>query len=139
MSAPIRDSPGVYSASDFVELKNLQVKVDRVIYNPDFEGPLDRPYCFIYHISIHNNSGEHIAVKGRKWVVTNATGGITVVEGAGVVGKFPQLNPGEVFRYNSFHLLETPTGAAEGSYLAIDKKGRKILARIPRFEMRATR
>jgi ApaG protein len=122
---------------EIAELKGLRVTVDRVIYNADFEGPADRPYCFVYHISIHNGSDEHVAIKGRKWVVTNASGDVTAVEGAGVVGQFPELDPGDTFSYNSFHLLETKTGAAEGSYLGIDTRGRKVRARIPRFEMKA--
>ena len=127
------DSPG-----EIAELKDLRVTVDRVEYNPDFEGPSDRPYCFVYYISIHNGSDAHVAIKGRKWVVTNAAGEITAVEGAGVVGQFPELDPGDTFSYNSFHLLETKTGAAEGSYLGIDTRGRRVRARIPRFEMKAT-
>jgi ApaG protein len=122
--------------ADIIDLKGLRVTVDRIVYNVDFEGPLDRPYCFAYFITIHNDSDRRIAIKGRKWVVTNAAGEITAVEGAGVVGQFPALDPGETFSYNSFHLLETKTGAAEGSYLGVDSKGRKVRARIPRFEMK---
>ena len=122
---------------DFIELQKLRVTVDRVVYNPDFEGPADRPYCFIYHISIRNDSDTHVAIKGRKWVVTDAAGRVTAVEGSGIVGQFPELDPGDTFTYNSFHLLETRTGSAEGSYLGVDQRGRKILARIPRFEMAA--
>ncbi len=126
------------SPGDIVELKELRVTVDRVVYNPGFEGPADRPYCFIYYISIRNESDTHVAIKGRKWVVTNADGDVTAVEGAGVVGQFPELDPGDTFTYNSFHLLETKTGSAEGSYLGMDARGRKVLARIPRFAMVAT-
>ena len=126
------------SGGEIMELKGLHVTVDRVVYNPAFEGPADRPYCFNYFISIHNQSTTHVAIKGRKWVVTNADGDVTAVEGAGVVGQFPELDPGDTFSYNSFHLLETKTGAAEGSYLGIDPDGRKVRARIPRFEMKAT-
>jgi len=127
----------VSSSADFVELKELRVTVDRVVYNPNFESPADRPYCFIYIITIHNGSGTRVSIKGRKWVVTNADGDVTAVEGSGVVGQTPQLDPGQSFTYNSFHLLETRTGHAEGSYLGIDDQGRRIRARIPRFEMNA--
>ena len=76
-----------------------------------------------------------MTIKGRKWVVTNEGGDVTVVEGEGVVGKLPRIDPGEKFSYNSFHLLDTRCAVAEGSYLGVDPNGRKVLTRIPRFEM----
>jgi ApaG protein len=69
-------------------------------------------------------------------VVTNERGEIAALEGEGVVGEWPVILPGEKFSYNSFHLLDTISGVAEGSYLGIDALGRKVLARIPRFTMR---
>jgi len=57
------------------------------------------------------------------------------VEGAGVVGQFPTVNPGDKFSYNSFHLVDTRTAVAEGSYLGVDASGRTVLTRIPRFKL----
>jgi ApaG protein len=67
--------------------------------------------------------------------VTNNRGEVTAVEGDGVVGQFPTIAPGEKFTYNSFHLLDTESAVAEGSYLGMDARGRKVLARIPLFRM----
>jgi ApaG protein len=78
---------------------------------------------------------ETVTIRGRKWVVTNAHGEITAVEGEGVVGVSPEIPPGEKFSYNSYHLLDTPTGKAEGSYIGTDASGRKVLTRIPAFQM----
>ena len=119
----------------FIEPKDLWVTVDRVIFYPAFESPPDRPYCFVYFITIHNETGQTVTIKGRKWVVTNERGEITAVEGDGVVGQFPTIPTGEHFSYNSFHLLDTRSGAAEGSYLGVDTQGTKLVTRIPRFEM----
>ena len=58
------------------------------------------------------------------------------VEGAGVVGQFPSIEPGEHFSYNSFHLLAGRSAIAEGSYLGLNAAGQKVLTRIPKFEMR---
>lgn len=68
-------------------------------------------------------------------MVTNAAGQITAVEGDGVVGQMPRIVPGDSFSYNSFHLLDTTSAVAEGSYLGIDDAGNPVLARIPRFKM----
>ena len=126
---------GVSHSSDFQELKGLKVTVDRVVHQPNVATPPDRPHCFVYFISIHNGSDVAVTIKGRKWVVTDQDGEVTAVEGDGVVGQFPTIEPGERFSYNSFHLLNTRFAVAQGSYLGVDETGRKVLARIPRFEM----
>jgi ApaG protein len=116
----------------FIELEGLRVTVDRVEYSPGLEG---QPHRFVYFISIHNDSEETVRIRGRKWVVTNDRGQTVVVEGDGVVGQFPTLPPGGNFSYNSFHLLGTRRGRAEGSYFGLDSRGRRIMTRIPPFDL----
>jgi ApaG protein len=125
------------NAAQIHEPANLFVTVDRVVFQPDAATPADRPYCFAYFITIHNETDRAVTIKGRKWVVTSATGEITAVEGEGVVGETPKIQPGGKFSYNSFHLIETPTAIAQGSYLGIDEEGQRVLTRIPKFEMAA--
>ena len=125
MSAPV----------SFLELPGLRVTVDRIEHDPDAQAPLDRPHCFAYFITIHNQSDRAVAIKGRKWVVKNERGVITAVEGDGVVGQFPVIKPGEKFSYNSFHFTDTRTAVAEGSYIGVDAEGRKVLTRIPKFRL----
>ncbi len=122
-------------AAEFFEPEGLHVSVDRVEYQAHAVTSAERPHCFAYYITIHNNTDGPITIKGRKWVVTNDQGGITAVEGDGVVGQFPKIEPGKEFSYNSFHLLETGSAIAEGSYLGLDQGGRKVLTRIPKFKM----
>lgn len=121
--------------SDLIELPGLRVTVDRVVYEPDAETPPERPHCFAYFITIHNDSGVRVTIKGRKWVVTSTRGEVIVVEGDGVVGKCPVLDPGDSFSYDSCHLLDGNSAVAEGSYLGLDEQGRKVFTRIPKFRM----
>jgi ApaG protein len=123
------------STSEFTEPPGLWVTVDDVIYQPNVPTPVDRPHCFVYFISIHNDTPVPVTIKGRKWIVTNALGEITAVEGDGVVGQFPTIPPGDKFSYNSFHLLDTSTGKARGSFLGLDDNGRTVIARIPAFDL----
>jgi ApaG protein len=125
----------VTSSQGFLEPKGLRVTVDRVIYNPEARTPADRPHCFIYVITIHNGSEHAVTIKGRKWVVTNDRGEVSALEGDGVVGQTPTINPGQKFTYNSFHLLDSKTAEAAGSYVGMDDLGRKVLTRIPPFQM----
>ena len=118
-----------------VELVGLNVVVDRVVYQPDMATPEDRPHCFAYFITIQNDSDITVTIKGRKWVVNEADGNKTVVEGDGVVGMFPELAPGESFDYHSFHLFSGGWAAATGSYIGVDENGRSLITRIPEFRM----
>jgi len=119
---------------DFRELPGLGVRIDRVVYRPDFEAPADRPYAFAYFITIRNESPETVTIKGRKWVVTDAGGQRVVVEGDGVVGQFPRLRTGEQFSYNSHHVIGSDSHA-EGSYIGVTDAGEAVITRIPKFEM----
>ena len=123
-------------ASPIAELDGLRVTVDRVTFMPQLQATEDRPFPFVYFITIHNDSAETVTIKGRKWVVTDADGDTQVVEGDGVVGKFPRLEPGENFSYNSYHTIGSDS-AAEGAYIGITEEGSPVLVRIPRFEMKA--
>lgn len=118
-----------------VELPGLRVTVDRVVFNPNAQTPADQPYCFVYFITIHNDSEVSVTIRGRKWVVRGDDGEYLSVEGAGVVGQTPFLQPGESFSYNSHHLLRTKSAWAEGAYIGLDSDGRAVYTRIPRFEM----
>ena len=118
-----------------LEVEGLTVVVDRVIYQSDMATPEDRPHCFAYFITIHNNSKKMVTIKGRKWVVDEADGKKTVVEGDGVVGLYPALEPGETFDYHSFHLFGGPWAVANGSYIGVDDNGQTVVARIPEFRM----
>ncbi len=122
-------------SSKFIELPGLRVTVDKVVHHPKADSPSDRPHCFVYFITIHNDSEVAVTIRARKWVVTNERGEVMALEGEGVVGQSPNIPPGESWSYNSFHLLDTPTAVAEGSYLGLDAEGRRVIVRIPKFRM----
>jgi ApaG protein len=116
------------------ELPGLWVSIDRVEFNPHEEGTPDRPYGFVYHITIHNDSPHVVTIKGRKWVVTNAENSKLVIEGEGVVGETPRLAPGTQFHYQSYHLIASDS-MAEGAYLGQVDNGERVFVRIPPFKM----
>ena len=120
----------------FTELPGLHVTVDRVEPMPHLDAPPERPHPFVYFLTIHNDSDVTVTIKGRKWVVTDVGGQSVVVEGDGVVGQFPCLDPGEHFSYNSYHTIGADS-AAEGALFGVTDAGAFVLTRIPRFEMRA--
>jgi ApaG protein len=121
-----------------IELTSLRVSVNRVVHVPHLDAPADRPHPFVYYITIHNDSTETVTIRGRKWVVTDADGQRLVVEGDGVVGKFPRLEPGEQFSYNSYHTIGSDS-VAEGAFFGVTEDGKRVFTRIPPFPLHVPR
>jgi ApaG protein len=117
------------------ELKNAQVVLDRLIYQP-VEATLasEHPHAFIYFLTIRNLSDRRFTLLGRKWIITHADGSTMVVEGDKIVGQTPTLAPGESFTYNSYHVTSV-NAVARGSFHGVDEFGQPIYVKIPSFEM----
>ncbi len=115
------------------ELAGLRVKVDDVVYMPSLEAPVEKPHPFVYFLSIHNDSDVAVEIRGRKWVVREASGEVTVVEGDGVVGQFPVIEPGGHFSYNSYHVV-AGNAEVEGAFFAEAPDG-WVFTRIPSFTL----
>ncbi len=73
-------------------------------------------YAYAYTISIHNTSIYTIQIHSRKWVIKDGDMKDRIVEGAGVVGAFPILKPGEKFTYRSYMVMRSRYGSAYGTY-----------------------
>ena len=128
----------VYStaATPLQERAGLSARVDGVALAPGVDAPADRPYAFTYTVTVSNRSTGPVTIRGRKWVIKDiATGRCHVVEVDGVAGRFPRLEPGECFRYESFHVVAADS-LAEGALLACDDAGRPLLVRLAPFVMR---
>ena len=118
------------------ERAGIRASVDQVAFAPNLEAPQDRPFPFLYAVTIHNESPAAITLKARKWVITDLiSGNRHVIEGDGVAGGFPRLGPGESFGYESYHVVAA-NSYVEGSYLACDAAGAPMLVRIPPFTVR---
>ncbi len=116
------------------ELPGLTATVTQVVHAADMVGPPGKPHVFVYFITIANDSEEIVTIKGRKWVVRESSGETIAVEGDGVVGEFPRLEPGEKFDYNSSHAVGCDA-AAEGAYLGLTDGGEAVFTRIPKFPL----
>lgn len=121
-------------AGEMHEFEGLRVKVDDVIYMPSLDAPDAKPHPFVYFISIHNDSSIPVTIRGRKWVLREDDGEVIVVEGDGVVGQTPVIEPGGHFSYNSYHVS---SGGAQvsGAFFGETATGDWIFTRIPDFRL----
>ena len=104
-------------------------------YDAERSAPQERYYFFAYQVRISNVGGETAQLISREWVITDGNGEVREVEGPGVVGEQPVLDPGAVHRYTSGAILKTPIGSMEGTYEMHEAGGRVFQARIPRFRL----
>lgn len=74
-------------------------------------------FAFSYKIRIENTSEFTVQLLRRHWFIYNANGSFTEVEGEGVIGQQPVLEPGQVHEYISGCNLPTPIGKMNGTYL----------------------
>ena len=121
--------------SEIIEYRGLRVNVDEVVYMPGLDSPGDKPHPFVYFITIYNDSPMSVTLKARKWVVREVNGEHTVVEGDGIVGQTPVIEPGGNFSYNSYHVVAADA-EVQGAFFGTTAAGERIFARIPGFKLK---
>jgi ApaG protein len=104
---------------------------------PEESDPEDRKYLFGYTIVIKNDGEQPAQLVSRKWLIIDGNGRQEEVEGPGVVGQNPRLEPGEAFKYQSYCPLRMPWGTMEGEYVMRRDDGSTFIAKIARFYLTA--
>ncbi|WNN45069.1 MULTISPECIES: Co2+/Mg2+ efflux protein ApaG [Winslowiella] len=105
------------------------------VYVESQSAPDEQRYVFAYTITIRNLGRNPVQLLGRYWLITNGNGRETEVQGEGVVGEQPHIEPGEEFQYTSGAILETPMGTMQGHYVMIDQQGETFHVDIPVFRL----
>jgi len=102
-------------------------------YLPAESNPAQSEYVFGYRILIVNHGQQPAKLLSRRWLIIDGEGQERHVQGQGVVGQTPRLEPGQAFKYSSFCPLETPWGTMEGSYRMQYDDGQEFDVTIGRF------
>lgn len=97
--------------------------------------PKDERFLFRYTITIVNLGEQTVKLERRQWSITDANGHESKVQGIGVVGETPTIEPDCAFRYSSGTVLETPLGVMQGHYLMSISSGEQFNATIPAFRL----
>lgn len=105
-------------------------------YQPAYSSPSQFHYVFTYRITIENQSEHTLQLMRRHWFIFDAGFTRREVEGEGVVGQQPVLEPGQTHQYVSGCNLKSGLGKMVGSYTmerVVD--GATMLVNIPEFTM----
>ena len=115
--------------------RGIKITVD-TDYNGSFLKDNVLLFAFAYQIEIENQSKSSVQLLTRHWKIIETMNKNQYVNGTGVKGKKPIINPGEVHKYKSGCLLSSAFGAMKGTYTMIDLSSSKIFkVEIPLFRL----
>ncbi|MFY0606903.1 MAG: Co2+/Mg2+ efflux protein ApaG [Cyclobacteriaceae bacterium] len=115
--------------------KGVKVTVDTE-YQQEYSNPAQGHYVFTYQITIENLGDKTIQLLSRHWDIIDCTNPSRSVDGEGVVGKQPILEPGQRHEYVSGCNLKSGFGKMLGYYTMermVD--GKRFDVKIPAFDM----
>lgn len=114
---------------------DIRISVETSYQNPRLQHEAGH-HMFAYRITIQNKGDYTIKLLRRHWYITDVNIEKTEVEGEGVVGVQPILEPGESHQYVSGCALYSEFGKMHGTYLMerqIDGKRFEVI--IPEFQL----
>lgn len=105
-------------------------------YQASYSNVEQNHYVFTYDIAIENKSDFTVQLIKRHWTIFDSNGEIRQVEGEGVVGQQPILEPSQSHRYVSGCNLKTNIGKMHGFYeMERQIDGTKFKVTIPEFNL----
>ncbi len=104
-------------------------------YLPQSSQPEESRYAFAYHVHISNRGEIPAQLLRRHWVITDGNQRTEEIQGDGVVGEQPLIQPGQTYQYSSGAILRTPVGSMYGTYKMIASDGTAFNASIRPFTL----
>jgi ApaG protein len=115
--------------------EGISVSVE-TFYQPAQSDSLRSEFLFAYRISIQNLSEVPMQLLRRHWDITDSNGIRREVDGEGVVGHQPIIEPGSQYQYSSAVDLRTEMGKMSGYYQMQDfYNKKKVEVAIPEFQL----
>src|SRR5688572_12774919 len=105
-------------------------------YQEEQSDPSNELFLFAYRITIENHGDHVIQLMRRHWYIFDSIAEMREVEGEGVVGQQPILQPGDSHTYISACNLRSDMGKMSGTYLFERlSDGSRFEVSIPEFTM----
>ncbi|WP_339826326.1 Co2+/Mg2+ efflux protein ApaG [uncultured Parasphingorhabdus sp.] len=108
----------------------VRVSVTFLPEQSDIDG---RRWFWAYHVRIENHRDTAVQLLTRHWRINDQRGGLQMVDGDGVIGEQPIIQPGRSHDYVSGCPLNTPRGSMEGHFVMVGDTPPAFEVRIPRF------
>lgn len=112
----------------------IRVAVTFLPEQSDIDG---KRWFWAYHIRIENHRDTPVQLLTRHWRINDERGGLQMVDGEGVVGEQPIIQPGKAHDYVSGCPLTTPHGSMEGHFVMVGGAPPAFEVRIPHFPLSA--
>ena len=105
-------------------------------FEEEYSAVENQQFYFSYDITIENTNLFAVQLLSRHWFITDSNSEKREVQGDGVIGEQPIIEPGSSYSYRSSCDFMTDIGAMRGAYLMkrLDA-GLVFKARIPEFVM----
>lgn len=107
-------------------------------YVPEQSDPLHALFAFAYTITVSNTGRVPAQLISRHWFIQNDLGHTEEVQGLGVVGQQPLLQPGQSFQYTSGCRLRSASGTMRGSFFFVAEDGHRFDVPISAFVLEST-
>ena len=105
-------------------------------YQAEYSNPVASDFMFSYRITLENHNSFPVQLLRRHWYIFDSIAGHKEVEGEGVVGVQPQINPSQKYQYMSGCNLQSDMGKMHGVYFMENGYTKKsFLIHVPAFEM----
>lgn len=113
--------------------EDVKVSVETA-YRADYSDPAQSHFVFTYRITIENQGNKTVQLKLRHWEIFDTTYPLKKVDGEGVTGKQPILEPGQSHQYVSGCNLKSGVGKMVGYYtMERISDGYQFKVNIPEF------
>jgi len=110
--------------------------VVETFYQAVQSNPINGDYLFAYRVTIENLSTMPVQLLSRHWYIFDSNGSHREVEGEGVVGQQPIIEPGSSYQYVSACNLKSDMGKMYGTYNMENLYNKKkFTVQIPEFQL----
>ena len=115
--------------------QDIKVSVE-TMYQSMYSKPKEKEFVHAYRVTIENLGGVAVQLLSRHWYIWDSSGQLREVEGDGVIGQQPVLEPNDVHQYVSGCPLTTDIGKMYGNY-TMERKSDGVLfdVDIPVFQL----
>lgn len=115
--------------------EGVKISVE-TFYQNEYSNPLTGDYMFTYRITLENHNYFSVQLLRRHWYIFDSGWESQEVEGEGVIGVQPLIEPGKSYQYLSGCNLQSEMGRMHGMYFMENVHNKQtFVIQIPAFEM----